>query len=347
MVAILERNGLDGMLIRSREHILYLTGFKGSEGTLLVTPKAAFLFTDSRYITYARETVKHALVIELEGKGEAIAERVSDFGLKRIGFDSRGTSYETYEAWKKRFGEVELIPVGKEIEEIRSVKEKEEVERIRTAVKIAETAFFECLGEIREGQRERDIALELDYRMARRGAQAPSFQTIVASGERSALPHAFPSDRRLRNGDVIVFDFGCIYEDYCSDETFTVCLGKPERIVEEAFLCLKEAKRRALEALGEGVRVKDVDSVAREFIRERGFGEYFRHGLGHGVGLSVHEPPSITSEGEGVLESHMVFTIEPGIYMPGEFGIRIEDMVVIEGNTVEILTRPKEELIML
>ena len=343
----MERKGLDGIIMRGREHILYLTGFKGSEAALLVTSKIAFLFTDSRYITYARQAVRHAQVTEVKSGGDEIVKRICDLGLKRVGFDSRNTSYETYEEWKRRLGEVELVPLGREIEEIRKIKERDEVQKIRGAIRIAETAFFECLTEIREGQSERDIALELDYRMGRVGAERPSFPTIVASGERSCLPHAFPSERRIRKGDVIVFDFGCIFEDYCSDETFTVCLGRPSKAVEEVFSCLREARMRAIDALAEGVSVREVDSRAREFIRQKGFGEYFRHGLGHGIGLSVHEPPSITSEGEGVLESHMVFTIEPGVYIPGQFGVRLEDMVLLEGGTVEVLTRPKEELIAL
>lgn len=344
VLGILKSKDLDGIFIKSRENLLYLTGFKGSEGSLLLTENRGYFFTDSRYITYAKETIKGMEILEIKGERD-LSGFISDLSLRKIGFEDFAVTYREFSRWQRTFKDVELIPLGKELEQIRKNKDQEEIEKMKKAIKIAEEVFFQILSEIKEGIMERDIAIEFEYRLKRTGAQSSSFPIIFAFGERSALPHAFPSQRRLKYGDVILFDFGAVYEDYCSDETFTLCFGKKDETLEKVCFIVSEAKKRAIDQIKEGVVIGEVDRVAREYIRDSGFGDYFGHGLGHGIGISVHEAPTINYQNNEVFESSMVFTIEPGIYIPYRFGVRLEDMFLLMEEKVEPLTSFKEHIL--
>ncbi|MCS7280553.1 MAG: Xaa-Pro peptidase family protein [Desulfobacterota bacterium] len=341
---LLSKYGLDGILLKSPENIFYLSGFRGSEGLLLVTRGDVFLITDFRYITYAKDSVQGLIVLEKGREKDPLPEIVNDYGLKRIGFESNYTSYAIYEEWKKKLKECEILPLKNEIDDIRKIKEPEEIDKIRKAIRIAEEAFIRVYEKIKAGITEKELACELDFEMQRMGAERPSFETIVASGERTAYPHARPSERRIREGDVLIIDFGAQYEGYCSDETCTVFFGEPTKVLKEIRQIVYEAKEKAIEALQAGVPAKKIDSIVRTYIRERGYGDYFGHGTGHGIGLSVHELPQINDLCESILEENMVITIEPGIYIPNVGGVRLEDMVLIREGYPTVLTALRKDL---
>ncbi len=335
---IMSRYELDGIILTSPENIFYFSGFRGSEGILVVTKGDILLITDFRYVTYAKEAVEGVKVIERKRNTYPLSEVVWAYGLRTVGFESFHTSYAVYEEWRERLKDSRLFPLKKEIDEIRKCKEPEEIDRIRSAIRIAEEAFMEVYERIRPGRTEKEIASELDFAMMKRGAERPSFSTIVASGQRSALPHAMPSDRKIEDGDVLVIDFGAQYEGYCSDQTCTLFVGNPPSLLREIHQIVYEARRRAIEVISSGVPIRSVDSTVRSYIEERGYGEYFGHGTGHGIGLSVHELPQINETVEGVFEENMVVTIEPGIYIPNVGGVRLEDMVLVCEGYSTILT---------
>jgi Xaa-Pro aminopeptidase len=341
---LLSKYGLDGILVKSPENIFYLSGFRGSEGLLIVTGGDVILVTDFRYITYAKEELEGVVVMERKGDAYPLSTVVKDYNLKRIGFEALYTTYALYEEWKERLKDSYLFPLKNEIDEIRKCKEPEEIDRIREALRIAEEAFMEVFENLSPGKSEKEVASELDFAMVRKGAEGSAFDTIVASGERSALPHARPSDRLIMEGDVIIVDFGALYEGYCSDETCTIFLGNPPSILREIRDIVYEARERGIESIRAGVSVRDIDAIVRGYIEEKGFGSYFGHGTGHGVGLAVHELPQINERAQGVLEENMVVTIEPGIYIPNVGGVRLEDMVLVQEGYSTVLTSIRKDL---
>jgi Xaa-Pro aminopeptidase len=300
--------------------------------------------TDSRYITCAQETARGCTVIETKGREQAVDDSLKRYGITRTGFDSLHTTYQMYQSWKESCPDIEFVPLGDEIESIRRCKEADEVLAIKEAVSIATEAFSTVMGKIVPGRTEKEIANELDYTMRRLGADAPSFETIVASGPRAALPHAVPSDKALERGETVVIDFGCQVNGYCSDETCTLALGPIPEEMEEIYHVVHEAKQKGVRAVRAGLPVRDLDMIVRGYVEEKGFGEFFRHGTGHGVGIAVHEPPAITMKGDGILEENMIITIEPGIYVPNRGGVRLEDMVLVRENGGEVLTRLRKDL---
>jgi len=345
VLTLLDAMKLDACLLKGMDNIFYLTGFRGSEGTLLVTKGDVFLITDFRYITHAQEVTRGITIVELRDKRNVLKELCSQYTILRIGFDSLHTSFYQYARWAEAIEGVELVPLDNRIEDIRRNKEPEEVDRIVEAINIATKAFTEVFGHIRPGQTEKDVANNLDYAMRRLGAEGPSFPTIVASGPRAALPHAQPTDKQIRYGEMVIIDFGAQVNGYCSDETCTLILGEVNGKMQDIYSIVNEAKQRALDKIKVGMPVKELDMIVRGYIDEAGYGDFFRHGTGHGVGIAVHEAPAVNSSGEGLLEEGMVITIEPGVYIPNLGGVRLEDMVLITANAGRVLTQIRKDML--
>ena len=342
---VMARLSLNACLIRGMENIYYLTGFTGSEGSLLVTRGDVVLMTDFRYITYAKEVTTGITLVEIRPGDDTLPGLCSRYGIRRLGFDAFHTTYQVYQELKETMADVELVPAGKDIEEIRACKEPEEIDIMRQALGIATEAFNVVYPTITAGRTEKDIANELDYTMRRLGADEPSFETIVASGPRAALPHARPENRAVQAGEVVIIDFGCRFGGYCTDETCTVGIGRVEGRMKEVHEVVNEARKKGIEKAQAGVPVRDLDAVVRGFIEEAGYGEFFKHGTGHGVGVAVHEAPAISGRTDGILEENMVVTIEPGIYLPNAGGVRLEDMVLIGSKGGQVLTQLRKELL--
>lgn len=341
---VIKTSRCDALLITSIENIRYITGFTGSSGFLLVQEGGGIFFTDSRYKEQAGGEVKGYEVREYKKRVPEIASAIISAGFKNVGFEDSNLTYQAWQELKKELGAVRLVPMKKRLDLLRSVKTKGELRLISRAVDIAYSAFEGLLPSIRPGAREEYLAVELEYLMRKGGAEGLSFDVIVASGARSALPHGRASNKTLKIGDPIIFDFGARYKGYHSDETATVFAGKAGEMHRKIYRVVKEAHDRAIESVRPGVKFSDIDKVAREFIGKAGYGKYFGHGTGHGVGLNVHEAPSISPNAEGIAEEGMVFTIEPGIYIPEVGGVRIEDMIVVTKDGSRILTRIPKEL---
>lgn len=341
---ILEQRGLHSCVLKGMDNIFYLTGFRGSEGTVLVTKGDVLLLTDSRYTTYAREVAAGCTVVETSGKNGTLTGLFERYGITKAGFDSHHTMHHTYHFWKEHNPKVEFVPLTNDIESIRQCKEPEEVLAIRKAIEIATEAFSVTLGKIVPGRTEKEITNELEYAMRRLGADAPSFETIVASGPRAALPHAHPTDRVIGQGETVIVDFGCQVDGYCSDETCTVSVGELSKEIREIYEIVHDAKQKGVQAVRAGLSVRALDMIVRGYIEDKGYGDYFRHGTGHGVGIAVHELPTVTVNGEGLLEENMIVTIEPGIYLPGVGGVRLEEMVLVTQNGGEVLTKLRKDL---
>lgn len=345
VVSVVDRLALDALLIRGMQNIFYLTGFKGSEGSLLVTKGDCVLMTDSRYILHALDVADGITVLETQENDGTLASLSGRYGIHRLGFDCLHTSYRMYQRYTEMLPGLELVPVVNELEEIRRCKDASEIARMRRGLEIHTQAFNRTFEKMGIGSTERQIANELDYIMRALGAEGPAFETIVASGPRAALPHARPTDRAFQEGDVIIIDFGCLFDGYNTDETVTLCVGEPGQELSNVHAVVNEARRKGIEGARAGVPVRDVDAVVRGYIEECGYGDYFRHGTGHGVGVDVHETPAVTPRAEGVLEENMVLTIEPGIYLPHVGGVRLEDMIVIREGRAEVLTSLRKDLL--
>ena len=345
VLALLSKMELDACLLKGMDNIFYLTGFRGSEGTLLVTRGDVFLMTDFRYITHAQEVTHGIKIVELRDKKNILEEICNQYGIRKIGFDSLHTPFFAYKKWSETAESVEFVPLDNTIEEIRKNKEPEEIDKIISAIEIATKAFTEVFGGIHPGQTEKEVANNLDYAMRRLGAEGPSFQTIVASGPRAALPHAEPTDKQIQEGEMVIIDFGAQANGYCSDETCTLSIGEVNGKMHDIYTIVNNAKQFALDKIKVGKPIKEVDMIVRGYIEEAGYGDFFRHGTGHGVGIAVHEAPAINSAGEGLLEEGMVITIEPGIYIPNLGGVRLEDMLLITADAPRVLTRIRKDML--
>jgi Xaa-Pro aminopeptidase len=336
---ILDSNQLDGILFSSLENIRYLCGFTGSDGSLVITRKDSFFLTDSRYWTQTEEEVKGSKVVHYRKKMERVASLLLELKLRAIGFESAFLPFSAHQFLsEKLLSNAKLIPLENEVRNIRALKDKHELAVLRTSIEIASDAFLHILELLNEGVLERDVAFEMESFMKRNGAEALGFDIIVASGKRSALPHGKASEKRVEKGDLIVIDFGSGFQGYHSDQTRTVACGSPSPEQQKIYQTVKQAHDKAIEKVRPGIPICEVDAAARDHIRSQGYGEYFGHGTGHGIGLAVHEDPVINSENMGPVQEGMVFTIEPGIYIPGWGGVRIEDMVLVTAHGAEVLT---------
>jgi len=340
--------GVEAMLVTQPENRRYLSGFTGSFGFLLVSREKAFLLTDFRYLGQAAQECPGWFIYEAKGSAfEALGELLSQLKINSLGFEDEHLTYKQFsELQEKLPGEVKALPLSDLVEELRMVKEAPEIENLSRAVELADRAFEHILNLLRPGMKEQDIAFELEFFMRREGAAKLSFDTIVASGLRGAMPHGTASEKVLMAGELITFDFGCEYKGYMSDLTRTVSLGQPDQEQEKIYAVVLQAQEAGLHFLKAGVKAGEVDKVVREVIGRHGYLEYFRHSTGHGVGLNVHEAPRLSKNNATVLQAGMIVTVEPGIYIPGWGGIRIEDMAVVLEQGCRRLTRaPKDKLI--
>jgi Xaa-Pro aminopeptidase len=329
-------------------NLRYLSGFTGSDATIIITANERRLYTDGRYGSQARQQAFAFNICVKKNKIDSIASFIGKTKLKRIGVESQRVSYAFIEALKKRVPDVEFKSLSSEfLEGLRSIKHPFERDKIAKAAAIASRACKQILESGLEGRAERDVAMNLETAFKRAGAQEISFGTIVASGHRSALPHGMASDKTIERGDMVILDYGCRLDDYHSDETVTCFVGKPSARHKKIHQVVYDAHMRALDAARPGLGVIELDSVARQVIDEAGYGKYFIHGLGHGVGLDVHEPPSLSPRGRGKLKEGMVFTIEPGIYMEGFGGCRLESLVYLGSHGPEILSEMSKDLIVI
>lgn len=333
----------DSLLVTSPETIRYFTGFTGSEALLLLTESKRFLLVDSRYTSQARGECKTTRVIESRDKIKEIARRARKWGVRKIGFEPERLTVAQHRELKKT-GAISLKALPEGLEKIRSLKNPDEIRLLKKSAEISSRSFLEMISEIKAGVEERTIALLLEFRIRKNGAEAAPFPFIVASGPRGALPHGVASGKRIRKGEFVTIDYGAIYQGYCSDETCTVIIGKPTEKQKRIYQVVKEAHDQALGVVRPGVKAHKIDSVARRTIEKAGLGKYFGHGIGHGVGLAVHEGPRIAPRREERIEEGMVFTIEPGVYIPGWGGVRIEDMVWVTSQGCELMSSVPKEL---
>ncbi|MFQ5900174.1 MAG: M24 family metallopeptidase [Thermodesulfobacteriota bacterium] len=343
----MERTGIEGLFLSKRETVRYLTGFSGSSAFVVITPDEGYFLTDFRYITQAEEEIKDLNIKECKGGLGDVYSFIDGLKLGSLGFEGNDINYEQFARLEEKIKLKKLISVSEEIDALRVKKDALEVAAIKKAIEISSKAFEDAVDYIEEGKTEREIALGLEFGIKKGRAEEIPFDIIVASGVRSAMPHASISDKRLSKGDNLIIDFGSTWEGYSSDETCTLFLGKVDREQKKVFQIVKDAHDMAIEAVRPGVEASYIDSVARDKIKDAGYGEYFGHGTGHGVGLAVHEKPAISkfSGGSDVLiEEGMVFTIEPGIYIPEWGGVRIEDMVLVTSCGCEVLTYLPKEL---
>lgn len=337
-------------LITSDVNRRYFTGMKSSAGTLIIFPENAYLIIDSRYIEKARDTVSDCDVI-LQGKlYEQLTELIKANRSERLMVESDTLTLSEFERLRENIKGVDFDSTSKLsgfITQMRMIKTDHEISLMEKAQRIAEKALENTLDFIKEGVTEREIALCLDEYMLRNGAEALSFETIALCGETTSMPHGVPSDRRLKKGEFILMDFGAVVDGYHSDMTRTVCLGDVSEEAEKVYSIVLEAQNRAISAACEGITGKRLDCVARDFISANGYGDYFGHGLGHSIGMEIHESPCANTRDDTVLTENMVITIEPGIYLPKKFGVRIEDFVVIKQNSCYNLTNAPKNLIKL
>ena len=338
-------------LIMSEENVCYFSDFHSSNGYLVVTGEKSFFLTDSRYIEAAQNKITCCdEVLLLKSMQADLVQLINSLGVNELKLESERITVSRFNKIKELFPEISVTCSGdldEAIDEIRKVKTREQVSKITKAQIISEKAFEHILHFINTDKTEKDIALELDYFMLRNGADALSFETIAVSGKNSSMPHGVPTDKRIENGDFITMDFGAVVDFYHSDMTRTIAVGSVSDKQIEVYNTVLEAQEKALDEIMPGKLCKDIDSAARNIIKLKGYGDCFGHGLGHGVGVEIHELPSLNPSSEAVLKKGNVVTVEPGIYIPGEFGVRIEDMVYLTDNGCENLTNSDKKLIVL
>lgn len=335
--------GLDALLISQAENRRYLSGFEGSAGFLLISPDFNLLATDFRYTEQAKRQAPLFQVIEIKGEiHQWLPKLALERDIKRLGFEAHDISFAVYSRLKGELKGLELIPTEGWVEEMRMFKEKEEIELIEEAVKLTDMAMDYISHFIRRGMREREVAWELEKFLREKGSEGLPFEVIVASALNSALPHAKPTDRPIGGGEPIIIDIGARVGGYNSDITRTLFLGTPDPVFERIYEIVLEAQLTAIAGLKVGMTGEEADALARNVIEKSGFGSAFGHGLGHGIGLSPHENPRLGPGSTHILKEGMVFTIEPGIYLPDWGGVRIEDMVLLEKEKVRVLSQAKK-----
>ena len=336
---------LDGLLVAFSPNLRYLTGFTGSNGSLLVLRGKSILFTDPRYRIQAAQEVACRVKIAKGPLVAAVAAAIARLGLKRIGYEPARMTCDAYESLKARLPmRASLEPLKGWVEELRMVKSAAEIALIRRSVETNSRAFDQAVARIRPGMTEQDLAAELEYRMRRLGAEKPAFETIVAAGVRSALPHAQPTAARFKPRGLVLVDMGAQQDGYCSDMTRTLYLGAPTAKVKRVYRAVLEAQLAAIATVRAGASTAAVDRVARRVLKGYGLDRAFVHSTGHGLGLEIHEPPRLGKRDKGRLEAGMAITIEPGVYLEGFGGVRIEDTVLVTGTGCEILTPTGKEL---
>jgi Xaa-Pro aminopeptidase len=339
----LESRGIDGILISQITNVRYITGFSGSYGCLLISSKEKIFWTDSRYEEHAKQEIEDFdIFIEKEGRPKEVVEMARLLGIKTLGFES-SVSYEFYRSLLRKG--IRIKAVTNFIEDLRKIKDAHELVMIRKAVSRAENAFLKMKDAIRPGVSERQIALLLEENLKKEGCYSIPFDIIVASGRNSALPHAIPTDKKIEPGDLVVIDWGGEAGGYFSDMTRSFLInGRGISRKKEIYETVLQANMQAIHSVSAGMSSITVDKAARDSIKKAGYADFFGHGTGHGIGLDIHELPRISRLGREFVKPGMVFTIEPGVYIPGIGGVRIEDMVLVEKSGCRVLTSLPKEL---
>ncbi|MGQ9491047.1 MAG: aminopeptidase P family protein [Anaerolineae bacterium] len=344
--AVLAELGADGLLVSQPEDRYYLSGFSGSSGWLLITQQGAWIATDFRYFEQvAQESPAYTLARVTTTLAELLPRLLADAGVRRLAFQSDHATFDDVQTWARAVPDIEWVPTKALVSGLRARKDAHEAAALRAAIALADEALAAALGEVRPGMTERELAWVIESYMRTHGAQAASFEIIVAGGPNGAKPHARPTDAPLQAGQPIVIDMGARLNGYCSDLTRTICLGQPadpDRFW-SVYNTVLQAQTAAEAALRPGMSGPEADAVARQVITEAGYGEFFGHGLGHGVGLAVHELPRLSRISTDTLAPGNFVTVEPGIYLPGWGGVRIEDIAVVTENGAEVLTRAAKE----
>lgn len=338
---------IDAVLIINGYNSRYLSGFTGSSSYLYISHSKKVLMTDFRYIEQARKQCPEFEVIDYISVGldNVLSELCGDEHIKVLGLEEHLMTHREYQFVTEHLGELEFYNLECVVEKLRWIKDKDELGFIEEAAQIADSAFEHILKYIKPGVMEWDIAIELEYYMKKNGATALSFPTIVASGTRSSLPHGRASHKYIKEGEFVTLDFGCIFKGYCSDMTRTVVVGKATDEQKSIYKTVLNAQMKALEAIKAGLSGKEIDKIARDYIDGTQYKGRFGHGLGHSVGLDVHETPRLSTRGFGLLEEDMVLTVEPGIYIPDYGGVRIEDLVVVKKDDCVNLTKSTKSLL--
>ena len=348
IAARLPEYGLDAMLLNSEPGEYYAVGFHG-EGNVVVTAQGCFYFTDSRYIEAANHLITGA-EIAMTGRSRnyraMVREVVDRCRIRKLGFEEGYLSVADYNLWKEGLT-AELVPAQKLVNSLRAAKDDGEIALMTKAQEITDRAFSEILKFIQPGMTEQEIAAKLQYDMLRFGAEKMSFDPIVVSGPNGSLPHGIPSAKQVQQGEFITMDFGCKYGGYCSDMTRTVALGEPTGEMRKVYQTVLEAQLAGIAVTKAGVPGKSIDAAARKVIEDAGYGEYFGHGYGHSLGIEIHESPNANTREETLLPVGAVVSAEPGIYLPGKFGVRIEDVTVLTADGCMVLTKSPKELIIL
>ena len=343
----LSKYNIDALLVTNMFNVRYLANFTGTTGLVVITKDEAYFVTDFRYTEQAAEEAKGFTIVKNEGPiFEEVAKIVQEDKIENLGFEQENITYAVY----NQINDIipcELVPVTGLVEKLREVKTEDEINIIKEAINITEKAYDYILGFVKPGKTEIEVANELDFYMRNEGATSVSFDTIVASGVRSAMPHGVASDKVIEEGDMVTIDFGCYYKGYVSDMTRTFAVGDPGEQMKEIYEIVYQANKKVNEVAKAGMTGAELDAIARDYIAEKGYGPQFGHTLGHGIGLEVHEGPSLSFRNEDKLVVNNIVTNEPGIYVPGLGGVRIEDDLVIKEDGAEILMTTPKELIIL
>jgi Xaa-Pro aminopeptidase len=344
---ILQKLSINAVLISNGNNMRYVSGFAGATGYLYISEKRHAVITDFRYTIQAEMEAEGYEVITIGNGGyeEAINDVISTDGVSRLGFEAEDMLFSSYNKLKENLKVKELVPIGNEITSMRRIKTPRELELIKQAEAIGDQVFTEILTFIKPGMTELELAARIEYLLKLKGGQGLSFNAIVASGINSSMPHAVPSSKKIETGDFLTMDFGCIYEGYCSDMTRTIVIGKATEKQKEIYNLVLKAQEAALDFLKAGYKGKEVDKVARDIIYGAGYEGCFGHGLGHSVGLHIHENPRLSMLEEDIILAGMTETVEPGIYIKGFGGVRIEDLVVVTDDGIENFTHSNKNLI--
>lgn len=339
LIELIKRLSVEGIIITNFSNIFYYSKFTSEDAILYITKNKAYLITDSRYTLQAKKQAKNFEIIIRNG---AYADELSKLikGEKVLFEDS--LSYSMYKSFETKL-DCYLSAVN--VDYLRNIKDEEEIRLIKKACNIASKTYKHILNYIKVGMKETEIENEMISYMKKLGASKESFNLIVASGKRGALPHGEASDKRIKEGDFITLDYGCIYRGYCSDITRTLVVGNVNNELKKIYNVVKEAQKRAIRGIKAGVSAKEIDKIARDYIVSKGYGKYFTHSTGHGVGIEVHDPIAISSKSNDILEENMIITVEPGIYIKNLGGVRIEDDILVKKDGYEVLTKASKKLI--
>ena len=342
-------DGLDAMLLTSEANCYYATGFMG-EGIALVTRRGSWYFTDSRYTEAADKAIGNAAVIREVSQEKPfsvlINEALAEAGAEKAGFEDQRMTVAEHAVYSEKL-HCTLTPASALMTELRGSKDEEELSCMTAAQRIAEGALEQILKEIRPGMTEKEIAARLNYLMVSAGAEKTSFDTIVASGPNGSMPHAVPGMRKVREGDFITMDFGCVYKGYCSDMTRTVALGRPSDEMRNVYDIVLQAQLAGIAAAKAGVAGAAIDGAARKVIQDAGYGAYFGHSFGHSLGIDIHEAPNAAPGNDKPMPDGAVVSAEPGIYLPGKFGVRIEDVMILRSDGAQVITKAPKALLVL